>query len=321
MHKIKAVVFDLDGVLVDAREWHYEALNNALGLFGYNISREEHESTYNGLPTRKKLQMLTMSVGLPASLHPFISEMKQQYTMELIKGRCRPDGELQKTLAWLKSEGFRLVVASNAIHESVEKMVKYSGLEEYFEFILSNLDVAKPKPEPDIYLEAAKRLGLQPEECVAVEDNINGIKSASSAGMRVVVVDTPQDVRVPIFQRIISEIDGGKIKFGNLSSMVGGWVIGNFEPSVVKTVATEVGVKSLKAGEISKPHVHRKCLELTIIVSGKCLVEGKVVSSGDYFVVEPEIPCGVVVLEDCSTVVVKMPSVPGDKYTWEGVQC
>ena len=67
--KIKAVIFDLDGVLVDATEWHYEALNRALGLFGYNIARYEHLTTYNGLPTRKKLEMLSVEKNFPRGLH------------------------------------------------------------------------------------------------------------------------------------------------------------------------------------------------------------------------------------------------------------
>ena len=70
----------MDGVLIDAKEWHYEALNKALALFGYQISRYEHLVTYDGLPTRKKLEMLSMEQGLPVQLHSFINEMKQLYT-------------------------------------------------------------------------------------------------------------------------------------------------------------------------------------------------------------------------------------------------
>jgi beta-phosphoglucomutase len=81
---IEAVVFDMDGVLIDAKDWHYEALNDALGLFGYNISRADHLSTFDGLPTRRKLEMLTQERGLPKGLHGFINDLKQQYTVDQV---------------------------------------------------------------------------------------------------------------------------------------------------------------------------------------------------------------------------------------------
>ena len=68
---IKAVIFDMDGVLIDAREWHYEALNRALRLFGMEISRTDHLTTFDGLPTRRKLEMLSSTNGLPVELHGF----------------------------------------------------------------------------------------------------------------------------------------------------------------------------------------------------------------------------------------------------------
>ncbi len=74
---IKAIIFDLDGVLIDATQWHFEALNKALHLFGYTITEEEHKNFYNGLPTRKKLEHLSKEKGLPLSLHAFINSMKQ----------------------------------------------------------------------------------------------------------------------------------------------------------------------------------------------------------------------------------------------------
>jgi beta-phosphoglucomutase len=90
MPDIKAVIFDMDGVLIEAKDWHYEALNKALRLFGMEISRYNHLVTYDGLPTRKKLEMLSKEQGLPIQLHEFINQMKQQYTMELIQSQCKP---------------------------------------------------------------------------------------------------------------------------------------------------------------------------------------------------------------------------------------
>ena len=85
---IKLVIFDLDGVLVDARELHYEALNNALGYVNekYIIKRNEHLSTYDGLTTTKKLKMLSKNKGLPSELHDTIHNMKQDMTLKIIDG-------------------------------------------------------------------------------------------------------------------------------------------------------------------------------------------------------------------------------------------
>ena len=90
MNKIKAVIFDMDGVLIEAKDWHYDALNRALGIFGHTISRHDHLVTFDGLPTVTKLDMLTLERGLPEKLHEFINELKQKYTLELVYQHCKP---------------------------------------------------------------------------------------------------------------------------------------------------------------------------------------------------------------------------------------
>jgi beta-phosphoglucomutase len=180
--KIEAVLFDLDGVLVDATEWHYEALNRALGLFGYAISRYEHLTSYNGLPTRKKLEMLSLEKGFPKGLHALTNKIKQKYTREEILRNCRPVFEKEFMVHQLKREGYKLGVCSNAIRESVELMLRGSGLWELFDFVASNEDVKNAKPDPEIYLGAFKRLGLQPKQCLIIEDASHGVEAAKRSG-------------------------------------------------------------------------------------------------------------------------------------------
>ena len=112
MSKIKAVIFDMDGVLIDAKDWHYEALNQALELFGYKISRYDHLVTFDGLPTKKKLEMLTIEKGLPKGLHKFINHMKQIYTMEHVYMKCKPLFCHQYALSKLKNEGYMVILIS-----------------------------------------------------------------------------------------------------------------------------------------------------------------------------------------------------------------
>jgi len=191
---IRAVVFDMDGVLIDAREWHYESLNKALEVFGYTITRHEHLSTYDGLPTRKKLEMLTTAKGLPREFHDRIYELKQQFTMEIVRRDCRPRPEHLEALSELRYRGYRLAVASNSIRSTVVEMMERAGLDQYLDIMLSNEDVSRPKPSPDIYLKAANMLGTTPDRCLVVEDNTHGVQAAQLSGAHVMVVRGVEDV-------------------------------------------------------------------------------------------------------------------------------
>jgi HAD superfamily hydrolase (TIGR01509 family) len=194
MTRISCVLFDLDGVLVDATEWHYVALNRALALFGFDITRYEHLSDYNGLPTRKKLQMLSVEKGLPAALHNTLSRLKQVYTRDEILTKCRPVFEKEYMLSRLRKEGYRMAVCSNSIRESLQMMVQQSGLDEYFEFLVSNEDVSRSKPDPEIYVTAMARMGVVPAETIVVEDSPHGLEAARRSGAHICQVSGFSDV-------------------------------------------------------------------------------------------------------------------------------
>jgi HAD superfamily hydrolase (TIGR01509 family) len=207
---IKAIVFDMDGVLIEAKDWHYEALNKALRLFGYEISRVDHLATYDGLPTSRKLQMLSIERGLPTELHKFINEMKQQYTMEIVQTQCKPRFVHEYALSKLNSEGYKLGVASNSIRSTIDVMMQKSSLHGYFDVMLSADDVTNPKPNSEIYETAIQQLGFHPSEVLIVEDNENGIKAARSSGAHVLVVEHVDDVNymnlLTKIHRIASEV-------------------------------------------------------------------------------------------------------------------
>lgn len=205
--KIKAVIFDMDGVLVDAAPWHYEAFNRSLNIFGYNIGEEEHNFFYNGLPTKVKLEKLHKDKNFPLLLSDTVSELKQIYTMEIIYSRCKPKFHTSYALSHLKKQGYHLVVASNSIRETVKVMMDKSHLSEYLDFILSNQDVEKPKPYPDIYLKAFEYLELSPQECIIVEDSESGIKAAKASGAHVLVVNNTYEVNYENISSFISKIE------------------------------------------------------------------------------------------------------------------
>ena len=120
---IEAVIFDMDGVLIDAKQWHYEALNSALELFGYTISLEEHLTRFDGLPTKSKLSTLTDEQGLPQELHSLINEIKQERTLRIAAQYCFPKPNLLTVLTYLKNEKYCLGLATNSIRMTTEAMI------------------------------------------------------------------------------------------------------------------------------------------------------------------------------------------------------
>jgi HAD superfamily hydrolase (TIGR01509 family) len=207
--KIKAVLFDLDGVLVDATEWHFNALNRALALFGFNIARYEHLTTYNGLPTRKKLEMLSVEKNFPRGLHPLTNKIKQKYTREEILRNCTPVFEKEFMMHQLRRDGYKVACCSNSIRESVDLMLRGSGIMEQFEFFISNEDVKNPKPDPEMYLAAFARLKLKPQECVIVEDAGHGIEAAKRSGGHLCQVTGFGDVDYTRVKNFINTIEKG----------------------------------------------------------------------------------------------------------------
>ena len=199
----------MDGVLIEAKDWHYEALNKALGLFGMEISRYDHLVTYDGLPTKKKLEMLSAERGLPVRLHDFINKMKQQYTMEILYSQCKPRFHHEYALSRLHKEGYRMAVASNSIKQTIEVLMDKSALIHYIEFFLSNQDVVRGKPDPEIYIKSIDRLGLRPGECLVLEDNENGKRAARESGAWLMEIKEVDDVNYPNIIRRIAEIEGG----------------------------------------------------------------------------------------------------------------
>lgn len=206
-NEIKAVLFDMDGVLIDAKDWHYEALNKALGLFGIEISRYDHLTTFDGLPTKVKLQMLSKRYYLPEELHPFINEVKQSYTAELVYQRCHPMFHHEYALSKLHNQGYKIAVCSNSIRNTIELMMERSGLNKYIDLIISNEDVKKAKPDPEMYTTAIEKFGLKPKECVVVEDNPNGIQAGKASGAYVLEVATVYDVNYENIMRKIGECE------------------------------------------------------------------------------------------------------------------
>jgi len=204
---IKAILFDMDGVLIDAKDWHYEALNKALAIFGMEISRESHLTRFDGLPTKKKLEMLSKECSLPTELHTFINDLKQRFTMDAIALYCRPVFRHEFALRKFHEDGYKIAVCSNSIRESIITMMAKAYLDDYIDVIFSNEDVDQPKPHPEIYLSAMKYFNLDPDQCLIVEDNENGIRAAKASGGHLLVVKNISETNWTNISNKILEIE------------------------------------------------------------------------------------------------------------------
>ena len=162
MSKVKLIIFDLDGVLVEAKNIHYEALNEALGP-GYAISWNEHLSTYDGLKTTQKLEMLSEKKGLSKDNHKTIWEMKQNLTLEKLRA-LEPNAGLIQCMKNLVSEGYKIAVCSNSIRKTCLTVLSKLGLMEYMDLVISNEDVKNGKPHPEMYWKAISMMSCLPEE-------------------------------------------------------------------------------------------------------------------------------------------------------------
>ena len=209
MEKIKLVIFDLDGVLVEAKNLHFEALNKALGK-EYSISWKEHLSKYDGLKTNQKLEMLTQEKGLPVELHSQIWSKKQKYTLEELRN-LKPDGVLLSVMNTLTDEGYKIAVCSNSIRKTVLTVLSKLGLMEFMDYIISNEDVQNSKPHPEMYWRAISKMGCLPEETLIVEDSPYGLLAASRAKAHILRVKNPSEVTPTNVFKKIEEIEEGNI--------------------------------------------------------------------------------------------------------------
>jgi len=219
---IKLLVFDFDGVIADCKELHYQSLNKALEEIDSNfiITREEHTSVFDGLSTKKKLQLLTQLKGFPADKANHVYLQKQVYTMDLIDVHLHPDARLAEVLAKLKADGLKIGMASNAIRQTIEHGLKKLGVHQYFDFFLSNEDVKNQKPHPEIYLKAMVEGGAKPSETVIVEDSKHGREAAVESCAHVCGVDNPLDVTYEKIRGLIKQVERpSKVKWSGKSDL------------------------------------------------------------------------------------------------------
>jgi HAD superfamily hydrolase (TIGR01509 family) len=201
---IKLIIFDLDGVLVDAKNIHYESLNESLPT-EFRINWEEHISKYDGLKTNQKLDMLSKSKGLDKDLHKDIWQKKQTITLHKLRNLHNSE-ELIECISKLSNDGFKIACCSNSIRKTVITVLSKLGIIEFFDLILSNEDVNNSKPHPEIYWKAMSTMNILPEETLIVEDSPTGLLSAFRSNSFVLRVTSPSQVTYDKIKNKLNEI-------------------------------------------------------------------------------------------------------------------
>lgn len=193
----KAVLFDLDGVLIDACEWHRLALNQALQeLTGKEISLEDHHEKYNGLPTKVKLKKLGITDN---ELIEKINARKQELTLQYIQNQ-QPDKDKIELLSYLQNKGILIACVTNSIKQTTVEMLQRAGIIQYFNFLVTNEDITYPKPNSEGYVDAMVAFSSFPRETIIVEDSDKGFEAAKNTGATVIRVKGPSEVTRKLFE-------------------------------------------------------------------------------------------------------------------------
>jgi len=203
---LKLVMFDMDGVLIDACDWHKEAFDKALEKYtDYVITKEEHYSTFNGLPTKVKLKKLTDMGVLSEEHHKSVGELKQKNTLDIIHNKCEYDQTKVELVRWLKENNIKVACFTNSIRKTACLMLEKAGVFSSLDMFLSNQDVAKSKPDPEGYLKILEDLNISAEDAMIVEDSPKGIQAARATGCKVMQVNNATEVNVQNIRRFIDE--------------------------------------------------------------------------------------------------------------------
>ena len=193
---IKAIIFDLDGVLVDTKKIHFEALNISLRKFKFKeISIDDHEKIYDGLPTLEKLNILNKKEKLPKKYFSKINKYKQLITSKILKKRIKKNPKIFDMIKYL-NKNYKIAVATNAVRSTLNICLNKLGIKKYIDFKLSNEDIKNSKPNPEIYLRIFIEFGIYPSEALVVEDSHYGREAAISSGAKLLPIKKIEELNL-----------------------------------------------------------------------------------------------------------------------------
>jgi beta-phosphoglucomutase len=188
MPKLKALLFDLDGTLIDSEYFHYELWNEILEEWGGKLTFEEWLKNHAGIPLPKNAQTLIDRFNIQTPLQELI-ERREGLTLERLKTKdVKLMPYVTEVLDFFKAKSLTMALVTSSPRKDVDAIFERNGLGKYFKLIITRSEVTKSKPDPETYNVCVEKLGLAKDECIAFEDTINGLKSAKAAGLTCIVI-------------------------------------------------------------------------------------------------------------------------------------
>lgn len=200
----RAVLWDMDGTLLDSADHHWATWSDAFRAEGFDLTRERFDATFG----RRNDDWLRDYLGATATLEAIarVSNAKEELYRTVVRTQgVAPLPGVRHWLVELKEQGWRQVVASSAPKLNIAAVLEALDMVDYFDAIVASEDVARGKPEPDVFLMAADRVGVPPARCVVVEDAPAGIEAAHRAGMRALGVGRSYSVITA--ERVVATLD------------------------------------------------------------------------------------------------------------------
>ena len=208
---IKLIIFDLDGVLTESKDLHFDALNKALIFYNETpISHEEHISKYDGNPTLTKLRLKGITDSEKSNV---INYKKQEITGELLEKKIQRDEKFINIFKRLKEEGYIINVASNSVMYTIQLVLFNLGIMKYVDHIISNQDVVFGKPHPEMYMKCMVHSKVGPKDTIIVEDSYIGRQGVFNSGAYLCAVKNPSEVTYDLIKRNIAIVNGEKPKW------------------------------------------------------------------------------------------------------------
>lgn len=200
---IKAILYDLDGVLIDTKNWHFRALNTAIGVHGITITEQEQKELYEALPTAEKLKLLTKHKGLRPDSYQTITEHKNLEFIRYFEDNYKLDEHKVELLETMQKHGFVQILCSNTTKSTVDSTLKALHIYKYFDHIITRQDIDMPKPHPEIYLRAIQIAQVHPSQALILEDSEHGLVAATASGANIMKITTVAEVN---YSRVIQEL-------------------------------------------------------------------------------------------------------------------
>lgn len=194
MKNLKAVLFDLDGTLIDSEYFHYECWNEVLGDYGVQLDYSDWLKNYAGIPLPQNAKNLLTKYQINADL---VAVVKRREALTLERLKTKDVGLMPYTLEmieFLDERKLLQAIVTSSPREDVEAIFDRNGLRKYFTLMITRSEVVQNKPDPEGYLKCCALLGIKKEECIVFEDTINGIKAAKAAGLKCIAVQSNLEV-------------------------------------------------------------------------------------------------------------------------------